>query len=343
MKQRSHRLLSGARKCLAIFAPALFSVAATASDNFTKSIAIVGPIEALNCTDESFKILGLQFRASEDYLLAEMCESSDDSLQYVAIAGFKDERGELVATHVSSLGVRYVPGVSLVYIAGEVSDSKVDVGLFAVSGSTTISIPGVAPGVGERIEAIGSQPQPGGAVVAVSMQPVGSAVTPDSRLKSIVESSELTSRIVGSRISTSGIVGSGVSTNGIVGSGVRTSGIVGSGVYTEGIVGSGVRTTGIVGSGATTNGIVGSGAQTTGIVGSGSSTSGIVGSGVQTTGIVGSGVFANGIVGSGVQANGIVGSGVTTSGIVGSGVQTTGIVGSGVSMRGIVGSGIQAN
>ena len=300
-----------------------------------KPLNAVGPIEALNCNARTIQVLGVAFRTTDPSILASVCLAGDSqAYRFVAIAGFVDVKGSIIASRVSSVSsLNYAPGATAIYLHGPITSRKTRIGEYCIAGSRIVGLPTSTFALGDTVEVVGTQPVMGGPIVAVQMQQeqIGTGSGADSNL--------VLNGIVGSGVAASGIVGSGAAQNGIVGSGFAANGIVGSGVATSGIVGSGVSANGIVGSGLAVNGIVGSGVATSGIVGSGVSTNGIVGSGVAAKGFVGSGFATSGIVGSGISANGIVGSGVTTKGIVGSGVVTNGIVGSGVATKGIVGSG----
>ncbi len=282
MKSGPQNLLTG---LLPVAAAVLgLSQQSVASPNITKPTLVVAQVEAVNCQGQSFQALGLQFRFTDEFVLAGICDpSADDSVRYASISAVADEDGALVATTVSSLGIQYIPGVSPVYILGEVSISRADVGSFAIAGSTPISIATSSPRLGERVEVIGTQPQIGGTIVAASVRTTDAV--------SLVEGQA------------SEIVGSGSSRNAIIGSGAQTSAIIGSGVSTSAIIGSGIRSNAIIGSGASTNAIIGSGVQTSAIIGSGVSTSAIIGSGIQSNAIIGSGASTNAIIGSGAQSN----------------------------------------
>jgi len=303
----------------------------------SNEIVVAGPIEAVGCKSNTFKVLGVSFRATQSNALLDICASlADTPFQFVAVSSAKKAvAGVFPASKIQVYSeVEYVPGVTLVYVMGSVSSQQTSRGEFGIAGSKVLAGASAVPALAQRIEVIGTQPVMSGVIVASAIASVS--------LSNKVPIDVSASGIVGSGVAANGIVGSGLQLNGIVGSGSQSNGIVGSGADLNGIVGSGAEVKGIVGSGSELNGIVGSGLQLSGIVGSGSQTNGIVGSGKQVNGIVGSGSQVNGIVGSGMQKNGIVGSGSQVNGIVGSGVQSKGIVGSGAQVNGIVGSGVQS-
>jgi hypothetical protein len=254
------------------------STASAAAD--PTEVSAVGLLEAASCSSSSLRVLGMSFVSKDKNLKKTICQlSSSPDVSYVSVKGIN--KGSRISEMTSFSVVSkndYAAGSTAVYINGTVSGQDSALGIFYIGEAAIVGSP-VLPAIGTVVEVVGTQPVPGGEVIASTI--VGSGI------QSIVGSGVEATVSSG----TQAIVGSG--TQAIVGSGAQA--IVGSG--TQAIVGSGAQA--IVGSG--TQAIVGSGAQA--IVGSGAQA--IVGSGAQA--IVGSGKQA--IVGSGKQA--IVGSGVS--------------------------------
>jgi len=228
-----------------------------------KEIAVVGPVEALNCSAGRLQVLGVAFQFSSTKGLAGLCSPSSNAQSgYVAVRGDTNNVGEVSAAQIMSL-VRdtYVPGASTIFIRGAVTSIKPEIGQFKVSGTSIVFSANRLPRVGDVVEVVGTQPALSGLVLADSVH------------------SPAVSGIIGSGVATSGIIGSGLTKDGIIGSGKSKTGIIGSGKSTSGIIGSGLTTSGIIGSGLTKDGIIGSGKSTSGIIGSGVAVSGIIGSG----------------------------------------------------------------
>jgi hypothetical protein len=321
VKSGPQNLLAGVLPAAAaVFGLSQYTVAGPI--NLSKPTLVVAQVETVDCHDRSFQALGLKFQSADEYVLAGICDpSADESLRYASISAVVAQDGSLVATSVASLGARYIPGVSPVYIVGEVSASRVDVGAFAIAGSAPISIVTSSPRLGERVEVIGTQPQVGGVIIAASVHASDLVSLVEGQGNATVDSGALNCAIIGSGIQSNAIIGSGVSKNAIIGSGIQSNAIIGSGASTNAIIGSGIQSKAIIGSGASTTAIIGSGIQSKAIIGSGASTNAIIGSGVQTSAIAGSGVSTSAIIGSGLQSNAIIGSGASTNAIIGSGAQ----------------------
>lgn len=262
-------------------------VVSAAPNNLSKVGSVVAQIEALDCLNKTFQVLGLQIRAADDFALATLCESpSDDSLRYAAIAVSKDSDGVLVATNLSSIGALYIPGVSQVYLSGEVTESKKDVGSFAVLGSRAIFSDQLTPKIHEQIEVVGTQPQFGGAIVATTVSS-----------PSYSESAGQANSIIGTGIQADSIIGTGVSRLSIIGTGVSAKSIIGTGASTSSIIGTGI------------NSVTGTGVSASSIIGTGASTSSIIGTGVQANLSIGTGVSTSSIIGTGIQTDSIIGTG----------------------------------
>jgi hypothetical protein len=343
VKNRSKKLLPISGALLGSFA--LFSVGGVAlasSNNITKLGSVVAQIEALNCAENSFQVLGLKLRAADQFVLTSLCESPwDDSLRYAAITITEDQTGAFLATNVSSLGALYVPGVSTVYISGIVTESKSEVGMFSVLGSTSIFYDGSAPTSNDRIEVVGTQPQVGGPIIAASVHAATSGA--EASQDSIIGTGAQTDSIIGTGITRNSIIGTGSSTSSIIGTGVHADSIIGTGVAADSIIGTGVSRSSIIGTGVQADSIIGTGAQVDSIIGTGVATNSIIGTGVSKSSIIGTGVQADSIIGTGVATNSIIGTGVSRSSIIGTGIQADSIIGTGVATSSIIGTGIQAD
>jgi hypothetical protein len=175
-------------------------------------LVVVGPVEKLDCVSNTLQILGIRLRASKPIVLRQLCESHDGvPFRYVAVAGYQDGEGNAVAANVVRAAASgYVPGASPVFVRGGVSSVSPLIGEFEIGGSRITGYNGPLPELRAPVEVVGTQPLPGGSVIAAT---VSTAV----RLKStIAEASADANGIVGSGVSASGIVGSGLSTKGIV-------------------------------------------------------------------------------------------------------------------------------
>ncbi len=329
MKYRSPSLLSGAwLGALAVVASV--NVTSAAPNNQSKFGSVVAQIEALDCTNKTIQVLGLQLRATDEFVLATLCESPwDDSLRYAAITISSDPDGTLIATNLSSIGALYVPGVSQVYLSGEVTESKAEVGSFAVLGSTAILFDQATPSMHERIEVVGTQPQIGGAIVAASVSSLTFDAESGSQANSIIGTGIQADSIIGTGVSRLSIIGTGASVDSIIGTGASISSIIGTGVQTDSIIGTGASADSIIGTGASTSSIIGTGVQASSIIGTGASVHSIIGTGASTSSIIGTGVQANSIIGTGVSAHSIIGTGTSTFSIIGTGVQANSIIGTG--------------
>lgn len=342
MKYRSQDLLSGAWLG-ALAVAALADVASASPNNLTKIGSVVAQIEALNCSNKSFQALGLQIRATDEYVLGAICASPwDDSLRYAAISVSRDPDGLLVATSVSSIGASYVPGVSQVYLSGEVTDSNADVGSFAVLGSAAILFDEVTPRINEQIEVVGTQPQFGGPIIASSVSPSAKGAESGEQATSIIGTGIQAESIIGTGVFPLSIIGTGIQTNSIIGTGVSANSIIGTGLQANSIIGTGLQANSIIGTGVSLNSIIGTGVSTSSIIGTGVQANSIIGTGASVASvnsIIGTGSSTSSIIGTGVQANSIIGTGVSSNSIIGTGASTSSIIGTGVHADSIIGTG----
>jgi hypothetical protein len=276
-------------------ASAIFLISSGMASAGATQVATIGPIDQVNCSAGTYRVLGVNFKATSRSVLAGVCASTNTSgLQYVVATGLRNETGKVVGTMVAEIKTElYAPGASVVFVRGSVSRTNPLTGDFEVAGTKITSLAGQFPALGTQVDVIGTQPLVGSAVVA-------EAVYPASDVRSNSDA-RIAKAIIGSGASKSAIIGSGSSTSAIIGSGSESEAIIGSGANSMAIIGSGASSSAIIGSGATSKAIIGSGANKSAIIGSGSSTSAIIGSGAGNLAIIGSGASASAIIGSGAS------------------------------------------
>ena len=284
------RTNSLARRLQLIFAVLVVSAVSSLA-NAAGALLVVGPVESVDVPNASAVVLGQRVNFTSASRVAIGSTNGSSAVLPMSMRSFRFiELGRMVAIWsedgitASEIYVsrdRSVPGASQIYLNGAVSFVNQSTG-FAVVGTARIDLtPALSGGlvdiaVGDRLQVVGTQPNPNGVVVAT------------------VYSATRTSGIGGT--STNGI--GGTSINGIGGTsvsgigGTSTSGI--GGTSTNGIGGTSVSGIG----GTSTSGI--GGTSTSGI--GGTSTSGI--GGTSTNGI--GGTSTSGI--GGTSTNGIGGT-----------------------------------
>jgi hypothetical protein len=246
-------------------------------------VAVIGPIDQVNCATGTYRVLGMSFKAASKSVLTGLCGSQNASgTSYVVAAGLRSASGKLAGTELAEVrSEMYVAGASVVFVRGIVSRINALTGEFEVSGAKVFALTGQTPTLGTQVDVVGTQPLLGAVVIADSVYPSSDAKTnSDSRISSA-------------------IIGSGANTSAIIGSGSSANAIIGSGSSSEAIIGSGATSTAIIGSGASSKAIIGSGSSKSAIIGSGSSSKAIIGSGASQSAIIGSGASASAIIGSG--------------------------------------------
>ena len=340
MLPKASSLVARSKKFVGVLLIAAVPVSAVANE-----IAVVGPIEAVDCRAQTVKILGVRF-AADAVATATLCESDAFSVSsYVSATGEVDSTGGIRLRNLTAVpSTLYVPGASPVYIRGEVSIANPDTGEIFLNGAL-IDSQSASPSLGSIVEILGTQPLPNGSVLPLSLRVVVEKLTNDS---SIGSGSEVNSSVgsgvalmssVGSGAALMSSVGSGASKNSSVGSGAALMSSVGSGAAKNSSVGSGAALMSSVGSGAAKNSSVGSGAALMSSVGSGAAKNSSVGSGAALMSSVGSGASKNSSVGSGAALMSSVGSGAALMSSVGSGAAKNSSVGSGAALMSSVGSG----
>jgi hypothetical protein len=276
-------------------ASAIFLISSGMASAGATQVATIGPIDQVNCSTGTYRVLGVNFKAASRSAMANLCELTNSAgLQYVVATGLRGETGKVAGSLLAKVKEElYVPGATVVFVRGPVSRTYPATGEFEVAGTKVISLTGQSPALGVEVDVIGTQPLVGAVVVAEAIYPASDARTnSDSRIAKA---------IIGSGASKKAIIGSGSSTNAIIGSGSESEAIIGSGADAMAIIGSGANSKAIIGSGASSKAIIGSGATKSAIIGSGSSTSAIIGSGASNLAIIGSGASASAIIGSGAN------------------------------------------
>jgi hypothetical protein len=264
-------------------ASAIFLISSGMASAGATQVAAIGPIDQVNCSAGTYRVLGVSFKAASRSVMAPLCQSSDTSgTQYVVSTGLRSESGKVAASMLAEVRTElYAPGASVVFVRGLVSRTYPATGEFEVAGTKIMALTGQTPALGLEVDVIGTQPLVGSLVIAEAVYPASDARTnSDPRI---------TKAIIGSGANKSAIIGSGASTKAIIGSGSESEAIIGSGANTLAIIGSGASSKAIIGSGASSKAIIGSGATKSAIIGSGSSTSAIIGSGANSLAIIGSG------------------------------------------------------
>lgn len=265
-------------------ATAIFLISTGMATAGANDIAVIGPVDQVNCAAGTYRVLGVSFKANSK-TTSVLCNSQNVAgVSYVVAAGKLNESGKVVGTELALVrSDMYVAGASVVFIRGPVSRVNQANGEFEVAGTRVVALTGQMPELGAQIDAIGTQPLLGSVLVADSVyQSSDSKTNSDSRIAKA---------IIGSGANKKAIIGSGSSTNAIIGSGSSSEAIIGSGASSSAIIGSGASTKAIIGSGSSRTAIIGSGSSSKAIIGSGSSQSAIIGSGATATAIIGSGAL----------------------------------------------------
>jgi hypothetical protein len=130
------------------------------------NVAAVGPLEQVNCTAKSVRVLGIEFKASETAGVSAICALGNPAdLIYVAIAGSIDGVGQPELTTLTVLSVgEYVPGASPVYVSGLVTTVDPLTGQVTINGARAIST-AAPPKYSSKLEILGTQPLLGGLIL----------------------------------------------------------------------------------------------------------------------------------------------------------------------------------
>jgi hypothetical protein len=261
-------------------AAAIFLISSEMTSAGTSHVAVIGPIDQINCAASTYRVLGVSFKATSKSVMSRLCSSQTISTpSYVVAAGLRGDSGKNVGTELAELRSElYVAGASLVFIRGVVTRINAATGEFEVAGANVFALTGQTPALGEAVDIVGTQPLLGAVIVADTVYP--SSDGSDARIaNAIIGSGASKNAIIGSGSSAKAIIGSGSSSAAIIGSGANSSAIIGSGTSSKAIIGSGSSNSAIIGSGSATKAIIGSGANNIAIIGSGASSSAIIGSG----------------------------------------------------------------
>jgi hypothetical protein len=320
----------------------------------TSDVAAVGVVDAASCSLRSVSVLGVSFTARDEAVAQKICASNlQPGLAFVSVVGVLNDEGLIELEQFNFLSAEeYVPGVSLVYLRGNVSWSDPLTGRFSINGAQ-VAVGDTTPLIGAQVEVVGSQPIGGGLILSDIVWPAGIelrrqffevSTNSSSGTGKLSSSGTGFNSSVGSAVLSSSGTGklssSGTGLNSSVGSGVLSS----SGTGLNSSVGSGVLSSSGTGklssSGTGLNSSVGSGV----ISSSGTGLNSSVGSGVLSSSGTGklssSGTGLNSSVGSGVLSSS--GTGLNSS--VGSGVLSSSGTGklssSGTGLNSSVGSGV---
>ena len=136
-------------------------------------VAVVGPVDSLNCRLRSLTVLGVAFTATNKAAADAICSSSArPGLTYVSAVGTPTSKGEIKLNSLVVVSAEgYVAGASAVYLRGEVTQANPLTGEFVVSG-IVVSARETTPSVGTYVEVLGSRPGSSGSVLSTSIVPV---------------------------------------------------------------------------------------------------------------------------------------------------------------------------
>ena len=135
-------------------------------------VAVVGPVDAVDCRLRSVSVLGVPFTAVDRSVAQQICSSNPQpGISYVSALGIPNDSGVLELTAFKLLSAEgYVPGVSPVYVRGLVTRVDALTGKFSIRGAT-ITTEQTVPTLDEYIEVVGSQPSGGGLVLSYAARP----------------------------------------------------------------------------------------------------------------------------------------------------------------------------
>jgi hypothetical protein len=284
-----------------------------------QDVLVVGPVDQKS--DDSISVLGQSISIAKESSLASIEVGT-----LVAIEA--DVRESTAALHLSTIKVSsdlYVAGATDVGLTGAVTKYDAVNGYLTVNNLVVYVVDALVDPtahfvVGEKIEILGRQPQPGGRLIASQIWREGEVNTfpvRDYLLTGIA--AQASGATAGIRPSGQSITGIGANALAIVGTGRSVSAIVGTGYSTNAIVGNG-RSQATTRIEANAQAIVGTGRAIQAIVGTGFSTNAVGGAGqgsqvVNTQAIVGTDRGTQAIVGTGFSTSAIVGTGRSTRAI----------------------------
>jgi hypothetical protein len=277
---------------------AAISLGVLSQPTFSSEIALVGPIERVDCKASTLQILGVRLFASDAKSARLICSLQVSSgTRLVSAQGLTDGANVVQLKSLQLLAKSaYVAGATNVYVRGYVSEVSLTLGVASISGAIFDSSYAL-PTAGSLVEVAGTQPVLGGTIVPLLVNILSQPVQTDSS------------------------IGSGANANSSIGSGVSFNSSIGSGVDANSSIGSGVSLNSSIGSGVVANSSIGSGVSLNSSIGSGVVANSSIGSGVALNSSIGSGVVANSSIGSGVSLNSSIGSGVSRNSSIGSGLQ----------------------
>jgi hypothetical protein len=132
-------------------------------------IAAVGAVEAIDCSSQTIRVLGITFKAANSVEAAAICSyGQPQELLYVAISGksLDDSSIRVEKSSLLSKGA-YVPGATPVYIRGQITKQSSLVGELTVNGAIVSGLQN-SQVLGHEVEIVGTQPVLGGLVLADS-------------------------------------------------------------------------------------------------------------------------------------------------------------------------------
>ncbi len=139
-------------------------------------IAAIGPVDAVSCKTKSIRVLGITFVAKDKHSAAAVCSlDASSAFPYVATTGYADKKGQIsLASLKPAATEQYVSGATPIYLRGTVTAVDSFTGTVSISGAVVSSTDSL-PSLGSAIELVGSQPLPGGVVLADRVVPLSSS------------------------------------------------------------------------------------------------------------------------------------------------------------------------
>jgi hypothetical protein len=149
-------------------------------------LQILGSVQKIDVGSNVLIVAGQQVSIGKDTLVSYNGLSVTDrnaSLNMIQVGDMLAVHGSLdePAEAIQRLSTSYVPGATLIFVSGRVMSVKASVGVAKVGGLTVDFTPAMAAAKftsvesGEVIEALGTQPVAGGALIAESIERVNAA------------------------------------------------------------------------------------------------------------------------------------------------------------------------
>ena len=190
----------------------------------------VGPVEQVNPKASTIAVLGQTYKLGPTTSIKTQAGEplalnllAPDTI--VAVEGAESAHGVATVTDVISLPQLDVPGATRLFVSGVVSSEnsagQIRVGRLVVDINATLTSDSQAFAVGNFVEIVGTQPNPGGLFLAQSIMP--------------------TNGIIAGGASANGIIAGGASANGIIAGGASANGIIAGGASANGIIAGGTK------------------------------------------------------------------------------------------------------